>query len=44
MIIKDYTFGDINDLLKKINLSQFISIKCHLEKHSNIFIRKLINE
>ena len=44
MIIKNYTFSDINDLLKKINLSQFISIKCLLEKHSSIFIRKLINE
>ena len=44
MIIKNYSFGDIHDLLKEIILGEFISIKCHLEKHLNIYIRKLINE
>ena len=42
MILKDYSFTDIHDLLKKINLNKFISTKCLLGKHLSIYIKNLV--
>ena len=41
MIIKGYTFTDINSFLKKIIFDKYTSLKCHSERHLNIFIKKV---
>ena len=40
MLIKKYKFSDIHELLIKNNLNKFLKIRCHLEKHLNIFMKE----
>ena len=43
MIVKDYTFRDINSILQVMDL-EYLNLKCILENHLNTFLKILFRK
>ena len=44
MIVKDYTFQDINSILSSYGFKKYLNLKCILENHLNTFLKILFRK